>query len=146
MLDKYRAVIDGFQSGVARAVTVIFDLPGRAALFDELEDAGWTQADLVVELLHLDLIPEVEALIGHPITKCPGFKYKPLPILPRPEPGPDDRRVKTVVRNPRLPTTPAFQRFQLIRPGVTLASLLRRGLTRRDIREALREGWMELTT
>lgn len=144
MLEKYQPAINTFGPGVARAVTVIFDLPARASLYEELEDAGWTQADLVVELLRLDLIPEVEALLGHPITRCPGYKYRPLPVLPRDE-SPDARRVRSVVPdNPRLPSTPSYQRFALIRPGQTVGSLLRRGLTRRDIREALRNKWMEL--
>lgn len=144
MLEKYEAAINSLGPGVARAVTVIFDLPARGSLYDELEDAGWTQADLVVELLRLDLIPEVEALVGHPITHCPGYKYKPLP-LPARASSPDDRRVTNVVRNPRLPTTDSFHRFALIRPGQTVGSLLRRGVTRKDIREALRNNWMELT-
>jgi hypothetical protein len=138
MLERYRAAIDTFSPGVTRAMTVRFNLQGSGDLFDELQQSGYGQADLCLELLRLNLIPEVEVLIGKPIQRVPGFSHcVPLPVVPRVE-TPDDRRVVSVVRNPRLPTTPSFHRFQLFRPGVTIRSLLKRGVTRRDIREAAR--------
>lgn len=144
MLLKYRPAVDNLTPGVARALTVRFALPGSEPLYDELHAAGLGQADIVLELLRLDLIPEVESLIGKPIAHLPLRPIKPYPPLPRRAPGPDDRRIKSVVRNPRLPTTDSFQRFKNFRPGFTLGYAVKRGTTRKDIREALKNNWIEL--
>lgn len=153
MLPRYRPAIGGFSTGVIRALQVRLCLPQLPVefcgpplpLYDSLSRAGLGQADVVLELLRLDLIPEVEALIGHPITRCPTRVYRPLPLAPRAAPGPDDRRVLSVVRNPRLPTTDSFQRFRLIQPGTTISSLLKRGVTRKDLRECARNSWVVLS-
>lgn len=142
MLPKYRPVIDGFCAGVARALTVRLGLSDNLPLYEELMLAGYGQADVVLELLRLDLLPEVEALIGHPIQRLPARPVRPYPPLPRRAPSPDDARVLSVVRNPRLPTTPSFLRFQEFRPGVSISSLIKRGVTRKDIREARKNNWV----
>lgn len=142
MLLKYRPVVDGFCAGVVRALTIRLRLGDTLPLYDELVLARLGQADVVLELLRLDLLPEVEALIGHPIVRLPARITRPYPTAPRRPPGPDDIRVLTVARNPRLPTTPSFFRYQQFRPGVSVASLLKRGVTRKDIREARRSNWV----
>lgn len=143
MLVKYRSAVDSFSSAATQEMRRAFRLPGLLPLFDELHERGYGQADLCLELLHTNLLPEVEALIGRPIVRGPPpiTGYVPGPCEHR-ERGPDDRRVTHVARNPRLPTTPAFQRFREFRPGVTISSLLRRGVTRRDIREAVSNDWV----
>lgn len=139
MLERYRPAVSSFDEGVVRAITARFSLRSTLDLFDGLHVAGLSQADLCLELLRLELIPEVEVLVGRPITRCAGFRYVvPLPRRPDRPPSADDRLVRSVVRNPRLPTTPSFQRFQEFRVGVSVRSLLQRGVTRRDLREALR--------
>lgn len=60
-------------------------------------------------------------------------------------PPPRDPVVVFVARNPRLPTTPAFQRFKEFQVGRTAEQLLRRGVTHRDIREATRAGWVRFS-
>lgn len=144
MLPKYRPIVDGFGPGVCRALTVRLQLGDTLPLYEELVTRGLGQADVVLELLRLSLLPEVEALIGHPIVRLPARQTRPWPEAPRRLPTPDDRRIVSVGRNPRLPTTPSFQRFKLFRPGVTLGSAVRRGATRKDIREALRSGWIRV--
>lgn len=143
MLVKYRSAVDSFSPQATEEMRGAFQLPGVLPLFDELHERGYGQADLCLELLHSSHLPEVEALIGHPIKRGPPpiTGYVPGPCERR-EPGPDDRRVTRVARNPRLPTTPAFQRFREFRPGVTISSLLRRGVTRKDIREAVNNDWV----
>jgi hypothetical protein len=49
-----------------------------------------------------------------------------------------------VSKNPRLPTTGAFYRFRIFREGMTIGSFLRRGGTRRDVRQALSAGWVRV--
>lgn len=142
MLSKYRPTVDAFSPGVVRALTVRLGLADDLPLYDELARARYGQADVVLELLRLDLIPEVEALIGHPITRAPYSPPREPPPRPRPPRLADDRCVVAVARNPRLPTTPSFQRFQEFKVGVPISSLLRRGVTRRDIREATRNAWV----
>ena len=151
MLEAYASVIPNLSTLALTTLGTAFDLPGRADLYDELEDAGWQQADIVVTLLRSNLLPDVELIMGKRIERCKGFEgYIPLPIAPPRSISPDDRKVTWVARNPRLPTTPSFQRFQEIKVGLTVSALLRRGVTRRDIREALRGTeesgpWMRLS-
>jgi hypothetical protein len=142
LLPKYLPVIQSFSPGVARALQIKLNLDANLPLWDALVLKHLGQADVVLELLHLSLLPEVEALIGHPIQKLPPRPPKPYPLLPRRKPSPDDRRIISVVQNPRLPTTPSFYRYQYFIPGQTLGSALRRGATRRDIREAFKNNWV----
>lgn len=142
MLPKYRPVLDTFSSGVTRALSVRFHLNPWLPLYEALHVKGLGQADVVLELLRLSLLPEVEALIGHPIIRIAPRPPRPYPPLPRPEPTPYDRVIHFAVPNPRLPTTDSFHRFKELRPGVTLSKALRRGVTHRDIREALNNRWI----
>lgn len=97
--------------------------------------------DLVLALLRGGYLPEAEALAGVPIQYGRPAIARPLPVE-EPTKGPDDRIIRSVAPNPRLPTTPAFQRYKAFRPGRTIAQCLSRGVTRRDLREALRAGWV----
>lgn len=58
---------------------------------------------------------------------------------------PKQRRVRFISRNPRLPTTPAWYRYNLIRVGMTEQQLHSRGVTPRDIREARQAGWITMS-
>lgn len=116
----------------------------------EVKHRNLLLVDLVLALLRgpRDLRPSAEALAGVPIKVVPGFdKVRPLPVAsPRPmdQEALDLRRVIWVARNPRLPTSPAFQRFKQIRVGRTVQQCLTRGVTRRDLREALGHEWVKL--
>lgn len=145
MLTKYEPVIRSFGSGICRALQVQLQLDDTLPLWEGLVRRGFGQADVVLVLLHLTLIPEVEALIGHPITRFPPRPPRAYPALPRRAYGPDDRRIVAVVRdNPRLPSTPSHERFSYFVPERSLATALKYGVTRRDIREALRNNWIWL--
>lgn len=146
MLPKYRPVVSSFSPGVTRALVVTLGLSDREPLYEALHSRGFSQADVVLVLLRLTLFPEVEALIGHPILRLPARPVKPWPQAVRRPPGPDDRRIISVARNPRLPTTPSFQRYKLFRPGSTLGGAVKRGVTRKDIREAIKNQWIQLET
>jgi hypothetical protein len=154
VLTKYQPVIARLRPSVRRAIADHFQFSYHSAqdLYQALSSRGLGQADVVLALIHsspgpLDrhtYRPEIEALIARPITLCPPqLHHVPLPSYPRRERGPDDLVVRTVVRNPRLPTTDSFQRFKQFRPGVSIARLLTRGVTRKDIREARQNGWVE---
>jgi len=52
--------------------------------------------------------------------------------------------IASVARNPRLPTTGAFQRFRVFRPGLTIAQCLARGVKKRDVRSAIKQGYITL--
>ena len=109
--------------------------------------AGLCQADIVLALLRGPerFHPCIESLVGRPVQRLPGVQIRPLPTTVTPEvPAADRRRVLSVAPNPRLPTTPSFQRFREFRVGRTVAQLLRRGVTRKDIREALEHSWVTL--
>lgn len=141
MLTRYRPAIDMFSLGVARALVVRFQLSPWIPLYEALHIKGLGQADVVLELLRLTLIPEVELLLGHPITRYAARTVKPLPAYIQ-ETTQWDRRIAFAAPNPRLPATEAFQRYKELRPGVTLATALKRGVTYRDIREAISNKWI----
>jgi hypothetical protein len=90
----------------------------------------------------------LSTLLGHPVTVCPPclsrYREEFHPTHPSARARhPDDRRVLHVDRNPRLPTTPAFDRFRILRPGMSLRTYLTRVGTergRRDIRAWVAEG------
>lgn len=108
-----------------------------------------TVLDMVLLLLKSPdpaLVAAAEALAGVRVTRLPPAvpQYPPLPVAAR-DHGPDARIILHVVRNPRLPTTPSFHRFQAFRPGHTIGYALRHGATRKDLREALRAGWLEVS-
>lgn len=92
-------------------------------------------ADVVVALLRIgtpQALARAEKLLGRPITRCP-TGIPPWPPKPATR-APAKPRVARVAPNPCLPTTGAFQRFQLIHQGMTEDQLRRRGLSRRDVR------------
>lgn len=121
--------------------------------------------DRILILLRANYLDDVEHLIGFPISRIPPVtapsvlsedEYAPAAVAERSDwvqqwltrhpadPSSDDRRVTAVAPNPRLPTTPAFQRYRLIKVGMTIGQLIRRGVTRKDILEAVRAGWVSL--
>jgi hypothetical protein len=125
-----------------------FHSPGTT-ITATINDHNLGQADLVLALLRgpPTLHAAAEALVGRPIVRLPPVMPKPLPKLPPPPETPlaDRRKVLAVAPNPRLPTTPAFHRYREVRVGRTVAQLLRRGVTRKDVREAVRNGWVRLS-
>jgi hypothetical protein len=133
-----------------------FDLPKHTALMPALLDAGLCQADLVLCLLHLRdqhhtmreaIEDSITALVGHPILVGESclLRYRitsPRPIATRSK---DDRRITYVApTNPRQPGTDAFMRWCEYRVGRTVSQLQTRGVTKRDIRRAARNGWIKV--
>lgn len=110
--------------------------------------AGRDQATIVFVLLSWGTQPcrkAVETLIGGRIKRClPHVPPEPAPVRSKPRTG-DDRRITWVARpNPRAWGTPARDRYSLFRQHRSLAEFLARGGTRRDIREALQNGWIKV--
>lgn len=136
-----------------------FDLPRTNALMAALLDRGLCQADLVLCVLHLhDHAPSadlrrvlryyIRRLVGRPILvgePCL-LRYKTNGHPPRTSrPLPGDRRIVWVTpNNPRQPGTTAATRWSEFRAGRTVSQLRVRGVTRRDVRAALRHGWIRL--
>jgi hypothetical protein len=91
------------------------------------------------------MIPHAERLIGRRITRCPPCLRLPAAQGVPSEREPDDRRMRVLVaHNPRLPTTPAWHRFRLMRDDMTVRQYLTRGGRRGDIRLAVARGWIAL--
>ena len=158
MLEKYRTAIDAIPAGCRKALMESLGVPAYVGhIYDVLEAAGLNQADVVLALMRLET-PEslwsAEAILGKPIARCPPGLRDACPekslwaqaqwVLSMlgvdGESELDARRVLWAAPNPRLPSTPSFQRFRLIKIGSTVGAFLRRGGTRRDIREWTREG------
>lgn len=124
--------------------------PSPGSLLRLLCEAGLGQADVVLALLRLNSLESLrlaEVMVGRRIRRCPPC----LRVLPPPKQDrgdstrpKDERRILTVVENPRLPGSPAHARFTLLRPGRTVEQCLARGMTRRDFRMALDYGWVQL--
>lgn len=150
MLSKYKKAVSQMPWAVQLMLRHHFSLPidQHKPLFPLLEQANLTQADVVLVLLRdgrPEMVEQVTVLTGVEVQHCPPWMP---PDRPAPVSGParegDRRRFTHVGANPRLPTTPAFQRYKHFKVGRTVADFLRRGGTRKDLREALRAGWVEM--
>ena len=146
MLEKYRAATRAIRRSVARHVTRMLGVPqprGRDGLFRVLHETGHCQADLVLCLLRLDALREAEALVGRRITVCPPCLRLLTPPLSLMFEG-DRLVIRRLQRNPCLPTTPAFQRYRILREGMTVDQVRRRGVKSRDLRVWGRRGYFKL--
>lgn len=113
-----------------------------------------SSADVVLALLRINTAESLEVaseIVGRPITVCPPAipPWPPKPVNESARKAQRDadktsRVVTKVGRNPCLPTTGAFQRFHHVRVGMTEDQLLRRGLTRRDLRVWAKKGAIAL--
>ena len=121
-----------------------------------LEDLGMDQVDVVLLLLRANLIPDVEAIVGHPVTLLPSF---PVPDIESVEDNSDwlqgwlarhpdvgdirNWRVRRVTPGVRTHPT-AQERHSRIKPGMSVRALLARGVRWADINTALDRGWLDL--
>lgn len=131
-----------------------FALPLTQALMPALLSARLGQADLVLCLLRLRdrhravaVAAElhIAALVGHAITSCPSclLAYRTGP--PRVVRSRDERRIISVAPdNPRQPGTEAHMRWCEYRVGRTLGQLYVRGVSKRDVRRAITNGWVKV--
>ncbi len=110
-----------------------------------LRRAGLGQADLVLCLLRLGELRWAEILVGKPIVYGPSFRT----VLS--QTGKKNQRVDRSPRvvfvqphNPRKTCTRAHDRFEHFRVGRTEQQLRVRGVTRKDIRKALKWGWIRM--
>lgn len=133
-----------------------FALSHITPLLPACEQRGLFQADLVCALLvlrdqrttHATVFTDfIEALMGHPIqigAPCLS-QYRAQSLLTRIVRSKDQRRITAVVpHNPRQPQTTPFFQWREYRVGRTLGELMVRGITRRDIRRALKRQWIRV--
>lgn len=161
MLERYRGTLSRVRLGLRQSMLTYFvetglvpgDVPG-ANFYDCLERARLCQADVVLCALRINTSASLrlaEVLIGKRIVHCPPALGRYSPPAPR-QPTGDDRWV-TRVRQPdarqwgrrRLLCCPMYDRVARARVGMSVSHLLSRGLRRRDIRIALRRGYLELS-
>jgi hypothetical protein len=91
----------------------------------------------------------IEKIFGRPVTVCPPcLQGTPVTFPRRPGNDGDNRRILHVAHNTRYITTPAYQRYAMLRPGMTVRAYLTRvgdERGRRDLREWTREGSVRLS-
>ena len=129
-----------------------FSLPDQVPLTPAMYQRGLGQADLVLCLLRTDHFMArefVAMLIGHPIVIGPPclLSYHTNGGAPRVRKSshPLDRRIVWVEpTNPRQPRTEAHMRWVDFKAGRTPRQVMSRGSTKRDVRRALRMGWIRL--
>lgn len=140
----YREVVNGSSRRTRAAIARYFGFQRIPRdLWRALEERDLCQADVVLALLRMDLLSDAERLVGRPITHCPAAlrSGSRTPVLRAPDPV-----VAHVVMNPRHPGTDAHRRFEAaFRVGRTIAQCRTWGARRRDVRRALRRGWISLT-
>jgi hypothetical protein len=115
-------------------------------------------AAIILTLLRQGATEAAEAALGKPITHCPpdaSARLSDEELCARvllADRHPDDR-VLTKGRHPRFPGHAVYRgpsrqgssaRYAAITPGKTVRQLLMRGVTRRMIREAVKNGWVVL--
>jgi hypothetical protein len=129
-----------------------FGLPAQVALTPALYQRGLGQADLVLCLLRTDHFMArefVAMLIGHPIIIGPPclLHYRTnggRPTVCHPRSLLDRRIIFVAPANPRQPCTEAHLRWSDFKAGRTPRQVMTRGSTKRDVRRALRMGWIRL--
>jgi hypothetical protein len=155
MLEKYRDAAASVRGPLRGYILDYFCLSRRSrrSLFDLCREAGLGQADLVISLVRAhsaEADAAIERLIGRPILRLPPQRrdYRRPKIVSRTG---DDRLVTafsigaTTLRGGAiLPGSPMYDRLAVIRPGMSLLGLVARGVSRRDIRIAVRRGWLEI--
>lgn len=163
MQERYRETLLRARKGLQSEMLVYFverglvggDVPGYS-FYDVLERAGLCQADAVLCCLRLNTdrsLGLAEKLVGKRITRCPsalrGWHWKPHDTQKKE----GDERTVTTVRRPearekgrrRLLRSPLYDRLSRARVGMSVSALVARGLRRRDLRIALRRGYLELS-
>lgn len=157
MLGRHSHVIAmiGRDRSIKYLVRDYFALSVRQALMPALLGRGLGQADLVLCLLrlrdrhHLRMINVyVHLLVGRPILigePCLlRYATNGRPTATR-SPLAEDRRVIYVQPdNPRQPSTEAHGRWREFKVGRSISQLRIRGVTKRDLRRAVRRGWVRL--
>jgi hypothetical protein len=118
-------------------------------LVEVLTIRGLGQADVVLALLRgpASMHRHVEALVGRPVERLPPITLRPLPPLascPHETPAADRRRIAKIDRSDLPPLRPS-SRLREFRVGRTVAQLLARGVTRHEVRDAVRSGWCVLS-
>lgn len=103
------------------------------------------KADVVLALLRINTPEALQAasgLVGKPITVCPAA-IPPWP--PRPvQRAPQERVVAKADENPCAPSSDMHRRFALVRVGMTVEALQKKGISRRDLRCWTRAGHIKI--
>ena len=119
----------------------------RGVLTVTLAEMGVGQADVVLALVRSGdelLVRCAEGLMGRRIVRAPAC-LRPLAKMEYADPTPEEqRRIRDIVSNPRVPTTPAWYRWNCLRDGMTVQQALVRGIRRRDLRLGVRRGWLRI--
>lgn len=150
ILPRYMTAVAriGADAFANQMIRTYFSLPSRRPLHYVLGAAGLGQSDLVLALLRHSLAgPKtwdyVELLVGRP---C--YAYPPARLLYPVNGHPHlarQPRITYVAPNPRHPKTGAHDRYENFRPGRTVDEALARGATRKDLRSAVRRGWIRVS-
>ena len=161
MLERYRATLTRAGGHLRVDLTrymvenglVQGDVPG-SSFYDVLERANLMQADVVLAALRINTDASLrlaERLVGKRITRCPPcLRGGRRPTAAKPT---GDDRIVVKVRRPsakergrrRLLGSPLYDRLARVRVGMSVSQLVGRGLRRRDMRIALRRGYVELS-
>jgi hypothetical protein len=119
-----------------------FQLPRRGSLFFRLADARVDHAKATMMLLLHNDRAGAELLLGHQIVICPPCLSRRFAQSYRARTPDEDKIITKLGPNPhphgqrsaeRLET--AFDRYAKLRVGMTIDQAIRRGVTRRDLRE-----------
>ena len=161
MLEKYEKILRRITGKLEMEMTRYFVerglLPGDTgcvSLSDSLLASRLMQADVVLCALRLNTSASLrlaERLVGRPITHCPPMLIRWTTPTKHSRREGDDRRV-THVRRPeavqrgrrRLLKCCMYDRISRAREGMDVHTLLARGLSRRDIRIALKRGYLRI--
>jgi hypothetical protein len=119
-----------------------FQLPRRGTLFFRLLDAHVDHAQATMTLLGFGDKLGAEILLGHPITVCPPCLSQRFHQMVRARTPDEDKFVIDMKPNPYVFQTASAERpeqpsarYARLKVGMTLDQALRRGVTRRDLRE-----------
>jgi len=161
MLERYRHVISRVRPGLQIEMLRYFverglvpgDAPGHS-FYDVLRRARLMQADVVLCALRINSTSSLalaERLVGKRIHVCPPMLIRwTSPVKASRREG--DDRVVTHVRRPRpteqgrtrLLSASMYDRMARAQKGMTVSTLLARGLRRRDIRIAVKRGYLKI--
>jgi hypothetical protein len=140
MQPAYMLATLALPSKAQHALAATFGLQNKGSLFFRLSDAKIDHAKAVIALLRAEQREAVEVLLGKPIVICPPCLSRMHEKIGKKRTYDEARIIASVKPNPRHPASDAYQRYGELKAGMTVAQALRRGVSRRDIREWIAEG------
>lgn len=151
MLTNYRSHLSDLRAPETRAILNHLRLPYSRRIWPALQKGRVMSDAFVLALLRVNTgqtLKIAEAVVGRPIQRCaPRLAAMRKLIVETKPKGKDDIRILKVrpfklKGHVTLNCTPLYSRLGRIKVGMSIAQILMRGVSRKDIRIAKKRKWI----